>query len=320
MNRTIQTNLILVDGLPGSGKSTTAQQLYMHLIKHGYKAHWFFEHDVTHPIYVNTEVRLAREVGDLEPNKIHEKALTNWANLVSSTGAENIAILEGTLFQSGAGSQFVMNWEPDKIASYAFLVEKLIERLDPVLIYFYQTDVAEALRRICKCRGRWFEEYLVKHVGASPYGKARGVTDIASVIEVLKAFREITDFIFAKLRMRKLAVETSDGKWRTYCEQISHFLSIPPMERPVLCASRLERLTGKYRQPNSGDEFVIRADENGLFFDDKSQTRLIQITNSVFFVQAMNIELTFEEDTKGVTGKIELSGDLPNLPNMWRKL
>jgi thymidylate kinase len=317
----IKTNLILVDGLPGSGKSTTAQQLCTHLLQHGHKARWYFEHQATHPIYVNTELMLAREAGNSESNRIHEKALFNWTDLVRSTETRaEIGILEGTLFQMGAGSQLLMNWDPGEIAGHASRVEKLIEKLNPVLIYLYQTEIADALKRISQQRGRWFEEFLIKHIGATPYGTATSVKDFQGVTEVFKVLREITDSLFAKLTMRKLAVDTSAGDWLTYCEEISRFLLVPLIERPSFDPLHAKGLMGKYRQPDSGDEFVIQADANGLFFSDESKTRLIRVTDSVFIVQAMNIELTFERDTQGIAHKVNLSGDLPNLPYLWVKV
>ena len=47
----VKTNLILIDGVPGSGKSATAQALWLHLRRNDYDATWFFEHQSSHPIY-----------------------------------------------------------------------------------------------------------------------------------------------------------------------------------------------------------------------------------------------------------------------------
>jgi adenylate kinase family enzyme len=43
------TKLIILDGLPGSGKSTTAQWLELQLQRNGFDAQWYWEGDVPHP-------------------------------------------------------------------------------------------------------------------------------------------------------------------------------------------------------------------------------------------------------------------------------
>jgi thymidylate kinase len=57
----IPTNLILVDGIPGAGKSTTAQLLCLHLEKLGYHVNWIFEQDPKHPIYLFHEILASRQ-------------------------------------------------------------------------------------------------------------------------------------------------------------------------------------------------------------------------------------------------------------------
>ena len=47
MNSASATRLILVDGLPGAGKSATAQRLWLHLLANDHRAHWFHEHHHT---------------------------------------------------------------------------------------------------------------------------------------------------------------------------------------------------------------------------------------------------------------------------------
>jgi hypothetical protein len=91
----IDTNLICVDGLPGSGKSTTAQLLFIHLSRNGYNAEWFYEHQISHPIYKYYDLGKAFGMSPLESKRAHERALRNWKRLANSlrrTG--RITILE----------------------------------------------------------------------------------------------------------------------------------------------------------------------------------------------------------------------------------
>src|SRR5262249_31132645 len=74
MNAKLNTNLILVDGLPGSGKSTTAQLVWLQLVRSGYDASWFFEHQSSHPIYKYDDPENTFQTSVSESNRIHEEA------------------------------------------------------------------------------------------------------------------------------------------------------------------------------------------------------------------------------------------------------
>jgi thymidylate kinase len=43
------SGLVFVEGVPGTGKSTTAQFLARQLIRHGRPARWFYEEQVPNP-------------------------------------------------------------------------------------------------------------------------------------------------------------------------------------------------------------------------------------------------------------------------------
>lgn len=46
----MDTKLILVEGIPGSGKTTIAKRLYDHLVANNIKTNLYLEGDIDHPI------------------------------------------------------------------------------------------------------------------------------------------------------------------------------------------------------------------------------------------------------------------------------
>ncbi|MBO0992026.1 hypothetical protein [Bacillus sp. SD088] len=46
------TKLIMVEGIPGSGKSTTAQSISKSLDRMGFKHKWWYEEEQGHPAWV----------------------------------------------------------------------------------------------------------------------------------------------------------------------------------------------------------------------------------------------------------------------------
>ena len=107
----LPSRLIFVDGLPGSGKSTTAQRLSLHLRRQGYPARWIFEHENQHPLFVESAVRALREQQPNAAPALFDRALTGYAMLTDRMSAvpPETLLLEGTLFQTAVGSQLLLD-------------------------------------------------------------------------------------------------------------------------------------------------------------------------------------------------------------------
>ncbi len=59
-----QTKLILVEGLPGSGKSTTAHALARLLAGRRVPVRWWYEEEINHPVYAFRDRASLRQVVD----------------------------------------------------------------------------------------------------------------------------------------------------------------------------------------------------------------------------------------------------------------
>ena len=316
-----QSKLILIDGIPGSGKSTTAQQLCLHLVKEGYDARWVYEHEKPHPIFGDFDVGQALQLGADELSAFLASITSNWKNLASSVAsAGQIVILESAFFQSPVSLQLLLNRTREEIIAHILEVERVIGKAEPGLIYFHQDDVGAALARVISRRGPSFAEFLVDQIRASPYGQARGVASFEGVVEAIKMARILTDHIFEKLGIRKIAIENSAGDWPRYRKVITSFLYLPSMEVSSTPPANSHRFVGKYQGAEPSHEIVIAVDEEGLFFAGNSRKRLIPKADKVFYMQGMCLEFRFEADEKSASGSVEISGPFPTLPQVWRRV
>ena len=59
----IKTKLILVDGIPGSGKSTLSQFISKQIERNKIKVKWYFEHDMFHPITIDYKELEKQQIG-----------------------------------------------------------------------------------------------------------------------------------------------------------------------------------------------------------------------------------------------------------------
>jgi thymidylate kinase len=152
------TKLILIEGIPGSGKSTTAQYISSKLRHKGYLHKWWYEEEQGHPIYVfDNYDKLKVIVDDLSDGnykKIIEMALKRWEEFVESVKrSPEIIIVDSSLFGYLTWSLFPYEVPKNEIIQYVKDVERIIKPLNPFLIYFYQEDIGAALKQICNRRG-----------------------------------------------------------------------------------------------------------------------------------------------------------------------
>ena len=172
--------LIVIDGLPGSGKSTTAEWLTRQLHQNGVDAFWLQETDVTHPLWWydfwnGTDYQPPDF--DNAPIEIFIKAsLEKWRGFADKARTVNKTIVAESVFFQNAVAMFLMGGtEQTKLREYAYEVQSITRGLNPALIYFYQNDVAGALRRICDLRGRDFETELFSNMEQFPFLKQQGL-------------------------------------------------------------------------------------------------------------------------------------------------
>jgi len=316
----LDTNLILVDGLPGSGKSGTAQSLWLHLRDYGHDAVWFFEHQSSHPVYRFDNIAKTYRYTVRKSKKIHAEALVRWQQLTDSlVNTRNIVILESTFFQTTIGWLQLLDLPRTEILAYSKRVTEIIRPVSPVLVYLYQEDPAAALRSIRSHRGDWFEELLVSQISKTPYGRANKVHDFDSVIGYFLRVRSITDEIYSGFPYTKINIDTTNRDWSSYMDRTADLLSLPrPKSRDA--PEGLDRFTGTY---SSGilwrkDTIEIAADKEGLYFADAARTRLVHKAENTFCIQGMCLEFSFT-NRSGRT-EIESTGDLPSFPRVWKRV
>lgn len=96
----------------------------------------------------------------------------------------------------------LMNAEPEVLFGYVRQVLQCIHSLNPVLIYFYHADVAQALRRVCDARGSEWEAYQVNWKIGSPYGVQRSLQGFPGLVQLYQAYRALCDDFFAQFALQ----------------------------------------------------------------------------------------------------------------------
>jgi hypothetical protein len=241
-------NLILIEGIACSGKSSTTHQLGLHLQALGYDVEWWFEQDEAHPIYpAEQRLQYDREIDVETRSAIRNDVLARWQALAARLeGTKKIVLIECGFLQMVIDHYLLLDLPMSGAAEHVLAVEKLIAPLDPLLVLLYQENVEAALREALSDRTSGWADYLVQLYHRSPYGQTHGIHDYGGVIRAIATNRPHADAIVSHLSLRKLAIETSAGDWRSYYDRITNELGVRPIVPALAPPPNAERLAGYY--------------------------------------------------------------------------
>jgi hypothetical protein len=213
--------LVIVEGIMGSGKSTTVLNLADRLEASGIPAIGITEGVNPHPIRFDWEVPWS----EMPPAELAKSCIAKWRSyVVSCLTAERISIVDGQLFHGNLTSLLLLEADVDTIAAYCREIVAVIKPLRPLLIYFHQDDVDSAIRLVSAQRGEQWVDYQVNWKLESPYAKKRGLTGLDGLIALYRDYRALTDQLYAAIDIPKISIENSRREWASYDDIIDSAL------------------------------------------------------------------------------------------------
>jgi hypothetical protein len=312
----LNTRLIIVDGLSGSGKSTFCQWLELQLRSHRIKARWIFEADVPHPLhwwnYWDGNTYRPPDFDLSTPAEFIAASIAKWKDFAAAIRvSDTVQIVESSLFLLGLGMLLQADATSDELIEYGRQVHAIVQDLDPFLLYFRQRDVAAHVRKTCDIRGKEFEAELTAHMERTPYFRRRGLSGFEGIVRLWSETQHITDALVPEYSIRNLTLETSGGDWEAYRRQALNALALPESQQTA-SISDLARLTGSYWYDDGAmlqqcdvvledGGLMVRISEPqllGLIFAGPSR-ELVPIDTHHFYVGVTPVAITFVEDPTG---------------------
>jgi thymidylate kinase len=245
------TKLIFVEGIVGSGKSTTAKFITDCLTQQQIPARLLPEGGRGHPLRVANSLPHPFQVWrDVTVNQFIRSSVDKWHAFVrTAQRSEAVTVCDGQLLHGNMMDLLLLNAAPNVLQNYVTQVTALLTDLRPVLIYFYQADVAKALHRIGKARGAAWIAYQVQWKLPSPYGCQQELAQLsatqgqprqhpmdhiplhvagfAGLIQLYRVYRALSDTIVPTLPMPTLKIDNTEGSWAAYYHEMLTFLDVP---------------------------------------------------------------------------------------------
>jgi thymidylate kinase len=321
------TRVILLEGVPGSGKSTMGQFLAWELAAQGVPHRWWYEEEKAHPLYVFQDpASLEQVLADLAGGKYPQViavALDKWRALAADiASSDTIVLLDSCLLGYLTWTLFPFDVPNAEIQAYLDQVEQFLRSLSPCLIYLYQADLAQALQTICERRGGQTRERLIRNATQSPYGQRMGLQGFEGMVAFWAAYRQLADTAARATGFATLAIETGAGDWPTYQQQARAFLELPPAPHgAAILPTDLRPYVGTYVQRDAVGmvrcSVTVQWEGDHLVIDGLPQvwpyTGLRATAANAFAIDSFPWSVVFTTDRTGAVDQMIVSG--PELLN-----
>jgi len=227
------TRIIFVDGLPGSGKSTTAQYVAGALEQRGIRYRLLREREPDHPLNVGTDLHPsgsttgARMFAAYTIGSFVEESLARWnAFVAEAKGSELVNVLDSHPFQNSVRVLSQMDADPVMMAAYQSRVEERAAELGPVLIYLDPGDAERTIRAIAEQRGPAWTNYMIAVVTECPYASSRRLQGMDGAVAIMRAYKHLLDDSVARFPFPKLVLSDCHRRWQDCHARILQFLEL----------------------------------------------------------------------------------------------
>jgi thymidylate kinase len=210
--------LILVEGVPGAGKSSTARFPRDALAAEGRAVRWWYEEERGHPVYCfHDAATLAAVVADLNAGQ-HERviaaALARWRRFAAETRtSDTVVILDGCLFGYLTWSLFPLAVPEAEIAAYVAAVERILAPCAPRLIYLRPSDLAATLAHVGRERGDGWLSRFTARATDNALDAAPAMPPREGMLAYWTAYRDLADRLFERSSLPRMAVAGAGEAW-----------------------------------------------------------------------------------------------------------
>jgi hypothetical protein len=192
--------IVFVDGLPGSGKSTGAQDIGRRRLH----SRIFLESHPGHPLLVGVPDEKGAAFAHI--HEVHSAAsfaaaaLERLSAFLESAEVGVTYVFESHPFQSTVRVLMQLDAPESLLMKFWSELQDRLKSADVRLLYFRENDPQQAFSDIMRVRGAAWKNYVVEAVNHYPWTKARGLSGIEGVLKVIEEYSMLINRLLASWR------------------------------------------------------------------------------------------------------------------------
>ena len=304
-------NLILFEGLPGTGKSSLSQWLARECRQQQIPVTWYWEMNGQ----FGSEDWLRPEKGR-NPNW-QEDFLEGWERFLARLDPDVTTLMDGVLFNKSLLHLFAAGFDVSEISELAVSMLERVATQDPLIIYLQSTEVADHMLRVFEIRGEEFEHNLSRWVERTAYGESQNLTGVQGCLRFWQNYAGFMDRLYDQLPAQKLSLDTHADHWPAYQERLALSLGLDYQAEEATELKSDPTLPGRYQltfDREGGedrfcqltaqfDRFVVE----GLSTPLEEVSILLPLQEDLFEIRGQDTRLIRETGGKDTIFKVESS-------------
>ena len=236
--------LIVIEGMIGSGKTTTATGVGDWLAGRGENVRVFCEGAADHPIRTRAEDRLraaadprARVAGQRADGAAAGRpgvyAAVQWRRLAERClrGRPTI-ILESSFLQNSVMPAFIDGAPARTVDEIFTQIVRQAAPARPLLVYLRPADIAAAIARVHRTRGDPWSSRNVAFVENSPWARRRSLRGQDAVVRLYQAWEPVVTQLYGRYPFPKIMVTDPQHDWQATLTRICAAARPAPVSRP----------------------------------------------------------------------------------------
>jgi len=231
----IDTHLLLIEGPPGSGKSTTAELLAAEISRTGKACQCFQEWHPDNPIAIGSDLDLEQVISTAIARE--GEVLRQWQAFAQSRReSEVVTVMESRFWQTSVMLMYAAGSPLEHILDSNRQVVQAIQPLKPALIYFAMDDLRGLTTRTIEIKeaewqraglpGTWVEHIYVALENQSWFTQ-RGLSGLEAYLAFLEEWAQVSQRLYDGLPFPKVTIRNPYQDWTAAMGQMRAFLGLP---------------------------------------------------------------------------------------------